>query len=223
MIGSHWGHLGARGPALGARETPFKTPGPATARVDGSGGGGTRREDQVRAGGAGRAEPGGAPGRGSRGTASPPWSCSPMPARRIESLLGARDLETDRQTAQEQRKRRGRPDGQSQGETEGTTSRAKNGVRESKQLRARKSAELEIPRQKERRVSRGQKRAEAETEASARGDAGTRRERFGSVTVLPHLEDITSPPKKNKYKKGLDIKRRQILLSLEGVGRRWPG
>lgn len=72
MIGSHWGHLGARGPALGARETPFKTPGQATARVDGSGGGGTGREDQVRAGGAGRAEPGGAPGRGGRGTASPP-------------------------------------------------------------------------------------------------------------------------------------------------------
>lgn len=35
----------------------------------------------------------------------------------------------------------------------------------------------------------------------ARGDAGTRGERLGSVTVLPHLEDITSPLKKNKYKK----------------------
>lgn len=54
------------------------------------------------------------------------------------------------------------------------------------------------------------------------GDSGTRRERFGSVTVLPHLENITSPLKKNKYKKGLDIKWRQILLSLEGMGRRWP-
>lgn len=101
MIGSHWGHLGARGPALGARETRFKTPGPATARVDGSGGGSTGREDQVRAGGAAGLAGPNREGRRSGEVEGPPpllWSCSPVPARRIESLLGARDLaeQTDR-------------------------------------------------------------------------------------------------------------------------------
>lgn len=101
MIGSHWGHLGARGPALGARETRFKTPGPTTARVDGSGGGSTGREDQVRAGGAaGLAGPNREGHRSGEVEGPPPllWSCSPVPARRIESLLGTRDLarQTDR-------------------------------------------------------------------------------------------------------------------------------
>ncbi|XP_055443098.1 uncharacterized protein LOC129656493 [Bubalus kerabau] len=146
VIGSHPGHWGTRGPARGARETPFKTPAPAEARVDGSGDGGAGLGDQVRAGLTTEAE------RGN------------SPRSRTESRI--------------------------------RNSEAERGKRE----------------------SRGQKRAEAQTEASARGDAGTRRERFGSVTVLPHLEDITSPLKKNKYKKGLDIKRRQILLSLEGGG-----
>lgn len=67
VIGSHPGHWGARGPARGARETPFKTPAPTKARVDGSGDGGEGRGDQVRAGTAGGAELGGAPGRGGRG------------------------------------------------------------------------------------------------------------------------------------------------------------
>lgn len=67
VIGSHPGHWGARGPARGARETPFKTPAPAQARVDGSGDSGAGLGDQVRAGTAGGAELGGSPGRGGRG------------------------------------------------------------------------------------------------------------------------------------------------------------
>lgn len=191
----------------------------------------------------------GASGRGRRGRAGRgagagrTWpensgdhlpSCGPAVPYRLgglESLLAVRDLET-RQTAQGQRKQKGRPEGQIQAEVERDTQSEIEGTNPGlktqsertsnpRRQKARRTRNSEAER--ERGESRGQKRAAAETEALARRDAGTRRERFGSVTVLPHLEDITSPLKKNKYKKGLDIKRRQILLSLEGMGRRWPG
>lgn len=140
-------------------------------------------------------------------------------------MHGARDLQTN---CAGQTKRIARPERQRQGREKDIQrgrqrDRAEKAVKESEQPKETESAQRAKFRGRKTEESRGQKRAEAETEASARGDAGTRRERFGSVTVLPHLEDITSFLKKKYTKKGLDIKRRQILLSLEGVGRRWPG
>ena len=121
MIGSHPGHWGARGPARGARETPFKTPAPAEARVDGSGDGGAGLGDQVRAGTAGGAELGGGAGTGrTRANSGDRHHSSgpavPDPPGGPESLLGARDLETDKQTAKGQRGKRDRPGRQRQGE-----------------------------------------------------------------------------------------------------------
>lgn len=157
------------------------------------------------------------------------WSYSPLPARRIGKFAWGQELGDTDCAGIEEAKGKAR-------ETESGTDRETHTVRQGERhpgqktkserasnLEPEKTQDSKFRRPKERRASCRQKRAEAETEASARGDAGTRRERFGSVTVLPHLENITSPLKKNKYKKGLDIKRRQILLSLEGVGRRWPG
>lgn len=135
------------------------------------------------------------------------WSYSPLPARRIGKFawgqeLGDRLHRDGGSQGEGQRDRVTERQRDTQGEAGGTTSRAENGVRESEQPRARKSSGLEIPEaERERRASCRQKRAEAETEASARGDAGTRRERFGSVTVLPHLENITSPLKKKIQKR----------------------
>lgn len=160
------------------------------------------------------------------------WSCSPRSAGRTGKFASGQGL-GDGQTDCEGTERK---EGQAR-ETEagrdretrrvrrregylGLTTEAERGNSPRSRTESRiRNSEAE----RGKRESRGQKRAEAQTEASARGDAGTRRERFGSVTVLPHLEDITSPLKKNKYKKGLDIKRRQILLSLEGGGEEVAG
>lgn len=109
VIGSHPGHWGARGPARGARETPFKTPAPTKARVDGSGDGGEGRGDQVRAGTAGGAELGGAPGRGGRGRRTRDRHPSsgpavPDPPGGPESLLGTGDLRRTNRLRRTERK-----------------------------------------------------------------------------------------------------------------------
>lgn len=108
----------------------------------------------------------GASGRGRRGRAGRgagagrTWpensgdrlpSCGPAVPYRLgglESLLEVRDLET-RQTAQGQRKQKGRPEGQiqaeverdTQSEIEGTIPRAENAVRESEQPKETESAQ----------------------------------------------------------------------------------
>lgn len=191
----------------------------------------------MRAGGADGAEPGGAPGRGGHGPRTL-GTASPLVVLQSHTGWEAWKVCLRSETWRPDRLRRDRG-----GRGEGQRDRFRERQRETRRVRQRErypglkteSETASNPRrqkarrtrnseaERERGESRGQKRAAAETEALARGDAGTRRERFGSVTVLPHLEDITSPLKKNKYKKGLDIKRRQILLSLEGAGRRWPG
>lgn len=207
-----WQSLGPLGSAWARARTgemPFKTPAPAAVRLDGSGGGGAAGETRCeRAGPTGPSREG---RRGGEDMARELWgpppllrSCSPIPAGRIGKFACGQGLggETDcAGTEEAEGKARGTDsgrdrEGDTQGETEGTLLRAENGVRGSEQPKESESAQNSEFRGGKRGESRGQKRAAAETEALARGDAGTRRERFGSVTVLPHLEDITSPLKK---------------------------
>lgn len=144
----------------------------------------------MRAGGVDGARPGGE--RGGEDTARELWGPPPLLSGvryqlgGLESLLAVRDLET-RQTAQGQRRQRGRPqtqfrgetEGDTQGQTEGAILRAENGVRDS-----------ELPKETARRTRNSE--AERERRAVGRSAPRQRRKPWPAETQAP-AENASDP------------------------------